>query len=137
MKRQGLHAAVQAGHLGVEDGGTAHRQSLAGETAGGVDVEHRRRARGESRGQAGARQVLELGVRRDLWRKVLDGDTGVQTVGVDLVEESQAGRVNHRLPAQQPVGVNTRIGISDVMNSKTFSSRAPQEAEGFHCIRRN
>lgn len=48
-------------------------------------MEHRRGARGESRGHAGARQVLQLGVGRDLWRKVMDGDTGVQTVRVELV----------------------------------------------------
>lgn len=85
MKRQRLHAAVQARHLGVEDGRAADRQCLACETAGRVNVEHRRWARGESRGHAGARQVLEFGVWRDLRRKVLDGDTGVQTVGVHLV----------------------------------------------------
>lgn len=50
----------------------------------------------------GAGQVLQLGVRWDFGWEVLDGHAGVQTVRVDFVQVSQAGRTAQRLGVQHP-----------------------------------
>lgn len=63
-------------------------------------MKHRGRARGETRGHAGTGQVLEFRVGRNLGRKILNGDAGVQTVAVDLVEVSEARWVNQRLATE-------------------------------------
>lgn len=95
LQGQGLHAAVHARQLGVQQRWAAH--AVTGVGAGGVDVEHGRRARGEAGRAVGTGQVLQLGIRGNLGREVLDGHAGVQTVGVDFVQVSQAGGTTQRL----------------------------------------
>lgn len=101
LERQGLHAAVHAGQLGVEQGRRAETQAFAGVGAGGIDVEHGRRARGEAGRGVGTSQVLQLGVRGDFGREVLEGHARIVTVGVDLVQVSQAGGTAQGLSVQQ------------------------------------
>jgi len=102
VERQGLHAAVHARQLGVEQGRSAETQALAGVGAGGIDVEHRRWAHGEAGGGVGRSEVLQLGVRGDFGREVLEGHTVIQTVAVDLVLVGQAGWTTQRLSVQHP-----------------------------------
>lgn len=102
LQRQRLHAAVHPGQFGVEQRRAAHTQAVTGVGARGVNVQHRRRAGREAGWHVGAGQVLQLGVRWDLWREVVYGHTGVETVGVDFVQVSQAGRTAQRLGVQHP-----------------------------------
>lgn len=102
LQGQRLHAAVHPGQLRVEQRGAAHTQAVAGVGARGVDVQHRRRAGREVGGHVGTGQVLQLGVRGDFGRQVMDGHAGVETVGVDFVQVGQAGRTAQRLGVQHP-----------------------------------
>lgn len=65
-------------------------------------MEHGRRARGETDSSVGSSQVLEFGIWGDFGRKIVNGNTGVKTVGVDLVKVSQAGWTTQRLGVQHP-----------------------------------
>lgn len=65
-------------------------------------MEHRCRAGGETGGCVGTSQVLQLGVWGDFGREVLESHAGVETVGVDFVQMSQAGRTTQRLGVQHP-----------------------------------
>lgn len=130
LKGQGLHAAVHPGQLGVEQGGAAHTQAVAGVWARGVDVQHRCRAGREARWHVGTGQVLQLGVRWDFGWEVVDGHAGVETVGVDFVQVSQAGRTAQRLGVQHPrqweknVVINVPIRVVSILPElrRLFSS---------------
>lgn len=102
---QGLHAAMQAGELGVHpallgDTEATHELQALGE-AGRVDVEDGGRTGAEAGGQVPASwvQVLELG---SVWGMQLAGGRQVQAVGVDLVQVGQRGRLH--------VGFGSRSG---------------------------
>lgn len=60
-------------------------------------MEDRSWARDEAASCMGTCQVLKLGIWGDFWWEVLDGHTGVKTVGVDLIQMSQTGWTAQRL----------------------------------------
>lgn len=93
---------MHARELWVKQRGSTQAQAFTGVGAGGIDVEHRRRAGGEAGGSVGTSQVLKFGIRGDFGWEVMDGHTGIETVGVDFVQVSQAGRTTQRFSVQHP-----------------------------------
>lgn len=85
LQGQGLHATMHTRQLGVEQRWATHTQAFTGVGARRIDVEHWCWAGGETGRGVGTSQVLQLGIRRDFGREVMDGHTGVETVGIDFV----------------------------------------------------